>query len=184
MRNIVEYINESKDKPLYTDYDIHRYIGVMIDTWVQDMRNANIISAGNSTYAKIDLCRKAEIMLTLLECVSDVVQLHFMDAASIEDKKKFEFFTAENVFYRAFKIIETIANMKCDDDVQDEDKKLKGEIKELSDRMHKLVTDCNAKYKKYVEDNQKNNKECCNDGGIACGCPVPCDCCSSTCPGY
>ena len=177
MKNIVSYINESKEKPLYTDYDIHRYINIMIEHWINDMRDYNVILSGVNVFSKIELCRRCEIILDILESVADIVHLHFMDATSEEDKRNYEYCTPENMFYRAFNIINAIVAVKSVDVYADKEGEAswKSEIAELSQRIEKLVKDCNAKFKKYCEENKNNNKN-----GIAVECPTEC-CKSSLC---
>lgn len=171
MKNIVSYINESKEKPLYTDYDIHRYINIMIEHWMNDMRDYNVILSGVNVFSKIELCRRCEIILDILESVADIVHLHFVDAASEEDKRNYEYCTSENTFYRAFNIINAIVAVKSIDvDANKEgEASWKSEIAELSQRVEKLVKNCNAKFKKYYEENKNKNQEC---AGI--GCPTEC----------
>ena len=175
MKNIVSYINESKEKPLYTDYDIHRYINIMIEHWINDMRDYNVILSGVNVFSKIELCRRCEIILDILESVSDVVHLHFIDAASEEDQKNYEYCTPENMFYRAFSIINAIVGVKSVDvgANKEEESLLKSEIAELSQRVEKLVKDCNAKFKKSYQENKEKNK---NTAGIGC----PTECCKSS----
>ena len=149
----------------------------MIEHWINDMRDYNVILSGVNVFSKIELCRRCEIILDILESVADVVHLHFIDAASEEDKRNYEYCTPENMFYRAFSIINAIVSVKSVDvDANKESESLlKSEIAELSQRVEKLVKDCNAKFKKYCEENKNNNKN-----GIAVECPTEC-CKSSLC---
>ena len=100
-----------------------------------------------------------------------------MDATSEEDKRNYEYCTPENMFYRAFNIINAIVAVKSVDVYDDKEGEAswKSEIAELSQRIEKLVKDCNAKFKKYCEENKNNNKN-----GIAVECPTEC-CKSSLC---
>ena len=103
--------------------------------------------------------------------------MHFIDAASEEDKRNYEYCTPENMFYRAFSIINAIVSVKSVDvDTNKENESLlKSEIAELSQRVEKLVKDCNAKFKKYCEENKCKSTE-----NIGVGCPTEC-CKNSLC---
>ena len=81
------------------------------------------------------------------------------------------------MFYRAFNIINAIVAVKSVDVYDDKEGEAswKSEIAELSQRVEKLVKDCNAKFKKYYQENQDKNKE-----SIGIGCPTEC-CKSSLC---
>lgn len=179
MRNLTQFINESKSKPLYDDCSIRYYINVMIDTWMNRMQNKGTVMLRGTEYDKLDLVRQAEIMVTILEHIADIVHLHFIDAADEEAKKKYEFYTAENGFYRAFNTIENIANIKVNyGDKTSVD--LESELKELRQRMEDLVSSSNKKYAEYV----KAQKCPCKSDKCDCGCDccVPCSTisCNST----
>lgn len=163
MKSLVQFINESKENPMYTEWDIHSYVDYMLKAWFENNQNyVNILNATDN-YVKIDLVKSCEIAVTLLESLADVVKLHFVSAR--DNKVNYEVHTSENAFYKAFKVIEAIVSVEFKDDKQNElEKILKTEIEQLKERVDSLVKNCNDKYNKWAEEHKQNNcdNECCS----------------------
>lgn len=170
MKSLVQFINESKEKPMYAECEIHEYVNYMLEAWFRNNQDyVNILNA-TDTFVKIGLVKNCEIAVTLLECLADVVKLHFVSAR--DNKFNYEAHTSENAFYKAFKVIEAIVSIKFKDNNENEtEENLKEEIKQLKERVDALIKNCNNKYDKWLEDHKLNN---CND---CCSVCVPCDCC-------
>lgn len=163
MKSLVQFINESKENPMYTEWDIHSYVDYMLKAWFENNQNyVNILNATDN-YVKIDLVKSCEIAVTLLESLADVVKLHFVSAR--DNKVNYEVHTSENAFYKAFKVIEAIVSVEFKDDKQNKlEKILKTEIEQLKERVDSLVKNCNDKYNKWAEEQKQNNcdNECCS----------------------
>ena len=163
MKSLVQFINESKENPMYTEWDIHSYVDYMLKAWFENNQNyVNILNATDN-YVKIDLVKSCEIVVTLLESLADVVKLHFVSAR--DNKVNYEVHTSENAFYKAFKVIEAIVSIEFKDDKQNKlEKILKTEIEQLKERVDSLVKNCNDKYNKWTEEQKQNNcdNECCS----------------------
>lgn len=163
MKSLVQFINESKENPMYTEWDIHSYVDYMLEAWFRNNQNyVNILNATDN-YVKIDLVKSCEIIVTLLESLADVVKLHFVSAR--DNKVNYEVHTSENAFYKAFKVVEAIVSVEFEDDKQNKlEKILKTEIEQLKERVDALVKNCNDKYNKWVEEHKQNNcdNECCS----------------------
>lgn len=163
MKSLVQFINESKENPMYTEWDIHSYVDYMLEAWFRNNQNyVNILNATDN-YVKIDLVKSCEIVVTLLESLADVVKLHFVSAR--DNKVNYEVHTSENAFYKAFKVIEAIVSVEFKDDKQNKlEKILKTEIEQLKERVDSLVKNCNDKYNKWAEEQKQNNcdNECCS----------------------
>ena len=175
MKSLVQFINESKEKPMYDEWEIHSYVDYMLSAWFENNKNYAFILSATDTYSKKELVKNCEIVVTLLECLADVVKLHFVSAK--DNSIKYKLHTTENAFYKAFKVIEALVSMEFEEDKQNElEKILKNEIKQLKERVDTLVKNCNDKYNKWVEEREKNNcdNECCS----IC---VPCECCRCSC---
>ena len=66
MKSLVQFINESKEKPMYSEWDIHSYVDYMLEAWFRNNQNyVNILNA-TDTYVKIDLVKNCEIAVTLI----------------------------------------------------------------------------------------------------------------------
>lgn len=163
MKSLVQFINESKENPMYTEWDIHSYVDYMLKAWFENNQNyVNILNATDN-YVKLDLVKSCEIVVTLLESLADVVKLHFVSAR--DNKVNYEFHTSENAFYKTFKVIEAIVSVEFEDDKQNKlEKILKTEIEQLKERVDALVKNCNDKYNKWAEEHKQNNcdNECCS----------------------
>ena len=174
MKSLVQFINESKEKPMYEEWEIHSYVDYMLRAWFENNKNYASILAATDVYNKKELVKSCEIAVTLLECLADAVKLHFVSAKN--NKNKNISYTCENTFYKAFNVIEAIISIKFEDDDKndlEENLKLKIEIEQLKKRVDTLVNNCNDKYNKWIEEQNKLNncvKDCCS----VC---VPCDCC-------
>lgn len=175
MKSLVQFITESKEKPMYEEWEIHSYVDYMLRAWFENNKNYASVLAATDVYNKKELVKSCEIAITLLECLADVVKLHFVSAK--DNSIKHISYTTENAFYKSFKAIEAIASIEFEDDKQDElEKILKVEIKQLKERVNTLVKNCNDKYNKWLEEQKQNN--CDND---CCSVCVPCDCCGCAC---
>lgn len=175
MKSLVQFITESKEKPMYEEWEIHSYVDYMLRAWFENNKNYASILAATDVYNKKELVKNCEIAVTLLECLADAVKLHFVSAK--DNKNKHISYTPENAFYKSFKAIEAIASIEFEDDKQNElEKILKVEIEQLKKRVDTLVKNCNDKYNKWLEEQKQNN--CDND---CCSVCVPCDCCGCTC---
>lgn len=175
MKSLVQFINESKEKPMYYEWEIHSYVDYMLNTWLENNKNYASILSATDVYSRKELVKSCEIAVTLLECLADVVKLHFVSAK--DNNINYKSYTSENTFYKVFKIIEAIISVEFEDDKQNElEKILKTEIKQLKERVDALVKNCNDKYNKWVEEQMQNNcdKECCS----VC---VPCEGCRCAC---
>lgn len=176
MKSLVQFINESKEKPMYSEWDIHSYVDYMLEAWFRNNQNyVNILNA-TDTYVKIDLVKNCEIAVTLLECLADVVKLHFVSAR--DNKIDYEIQTSENAFYKAFKVIEAIVSLDFKDNNQNKVEELKEEVKQLKERVDTLIKNCNEKYEKWVEElNKTNTCDSCLSNSVC----LPCDCCGCAC---
>ena len=176
MKSLVQFINESKEKPMYSEWDIHSYVDYMLEAWFRNNQNyVNILNA-TDTYVKIDLVKNCEIAVTLLECLADVVKLHFVSAR--DNKIDYEIQTSENAFYKAFKVIEAIVSLDFKDNNQNKAEELKEEVKQLKERVDTLIKNCNEKYEKWVEElNKTKTGDSCLSNSIC----LPCDCCGCAC---
>ena len=171
MKSLVQFITESKEKPMYEEWEIHSYVDYMLRAWFENNKNYASILAATDVYNKKELVKSCEIAVTLLECLADAVKLHFVSAK--DNKNKHISYTCENTFYKAFNVIEAIVSVEFEDDKQNElEKILKVEIEQLKERVNTLVKNCNDKYNKWLEEQKQNN--CDND---CCSVCVPCDCC-------
>lgn len=186
MKSLVQFINESKGKPMYEEWEIHSYVDYMLEAWFRNNKNyANILNA-TDICVKRNLVKNCEIAVTLLECLADAVKLHFVSAR--DKKNKFvETQTRENAFYKVFKVVEAIANIDFEEcfkyDDEDEIKKsIKEGIQNLKERIDILVKTCNEKYDRWVEELTEENKKCIADSNSCCT-PVciSCDCCNCDC---
>ena len=173
MKSLVQFINESKEKPMYSEWDIHSYVDYMLEAWFRNNQNyVNILNA-TDTCVKIDLVKNCEIAVTLLECLADVVKLHFVSAR--DNKIDYEIQTSENAFYKAFKVIEAIVSLDFKDNNQNKAEELKEEVKQ---RVDTLIKNCNEKYEKWVEElNKTNTGDSCLSNSVC----LPCDCCGCAC---
>lgn len=176
MKSLVQFINESKEKPMYSEWDIHSYVDYMLEAWFRNNQNyVNILNA-TDTYVKIDLVKNCEIAVTLLECLADVVKLHFVSAR--DNKIDYEIQTSENAFYKAFKVIEAIVSLDFKDNNQNKAEELKEEVKQLKERVDALIKNCNEKYEKWVEElNKTKTGDSCLSNSVC----LPCDCCGCAC---
>lgn len=175
MKSLVQFITESKEKPMYEEWEIHSYVDYMLRAWFENNKNYASILAATDVYNKKELVKSCEIAVTLLECLADAVKLHFVSAK--DNKNKHISYTCENTFYKAFNVIEAIVSVEFEDDKQNElEKILKVEIEQLKERVNTLVKNCNDKYNKWLEEQKQNN--CDND---CCSVCVPCDCCGCAC---
>ena len=176
MKSLVQFINESKENPMYTEWDIHSYVDYMLKAWFENNQNyVNILNATDN-YVKLDLVKSCEIVVTLLESLADVVKLHFVSAR--DNKVNYEVHTSENAFYKAFKVVEAIVSLEYKDDVQNETEELKKEVKQLKERIDVLIKNCNEKYDKWIEEQNKlNNRDSCAIKSVC----VPCDYCRCAC---
>ena len=176
MKSLVQFINESKEKPMYSEWDIHSYVDYMLEAWFRNNQNyVNILNA-TDTYVKIDLVKNCEIAVTLLECLADVVKLHFVSAR--DNKIDYEIQTSENAFYKAFKVIEAIVSLEFKDNNQNNVEELKEEVKQLKERVDTLIKNCNEKYEKWVEElNKTKTGDSCLSNSVC----LPCDCCGCAC---
>ena len=176
MKSLVQFINESKEKPMYSEWDIHSYVDYMLEAWFRNNQNyVNILNA-TDTYVKIDLVKNCEIAVTLLECLADVVKLHFVSAR--DNKIDYEIQTSENAFYKAFKVIEAIVSLEFKDNNQNNVEELKEEVKQLKERVDTLIKNCNEKYEKWVEElNKSKTDDSCLSNSVC----LPCDCCGCAC---
>lgn len=172
MKSLVQFIAESKEKPMYEEWEIHSYVDYMFKAWFENNRNYASILDATDVYSKKELVKSCEIAVTLLECLADVVKLHFVSAK--DNNIKNNSYTSENVFYEAFKVIEAIVNVEFEND--ELEKIIKTEIEQLKERVDSLVKNCNEKYNRWLEKQKQNN--CNND---CCSICVPCDCCGCTC---
>ena len=176
MKSLVQFINESKEKPMYSEWDIHSYVDYMLEAWFRNNQNyVNILNA-TDTYVKIDLVKNCEIAVTLLECLADVIKLHFVSAR--DNKIDYEIQTSENAFYKAFKVIEAIVSLEFKDNNQNLAEELKEEVKQLKERVDTLIKNCNEKYEKWVEELNKTNA---GDSCLSHAVCLPCDCCGCAC---
>lgn len=175
MKNLNEFITESKDKPLYGEYDIKQYLDYCIQKWIQRINGYNYIFTDISQYTKVELCRQCEIVLNIIEKFASDINLHFYNAESKEDKKKYCAGGYENAVYTAFKVIEKVLEVDTPDD-NNTKVDIDAEIKELKTRFEKLVNDCNKKYKDYIDNLKPEN--------VADGCAIPCTCDCKCCCGY
>ena len=176
MKSLVQFINESKEKPMYSEWDIHSYVDYMLEAWFRNNQNyVNILNA-TDTCVKIDLVKKCEIVVTLLECLADVVKLHFVSAR--DNKIDYEKQTSENAFYKAFKVIEAIVSLDFKDNNQNKAEELKEEVKQLKERVDTLINNCNKKYEKWIEElNKTKTDDICLSNSVC----LPCDCCGCAC---
>lgn len=175
MKSLVQFITESKEKPMYEEWEIHSYVDYMLRAWFENNKDYASILAATDVYNKKELVKNCEIAVTLLECLADAVKLHFVSTK--DNKNKHISYTCENTFYKAFNVIEAIASIEFEDDKQNElEKILKVEIEQLKKRVDTLVKNCNDKYNKWLEEQKQNN--CDND---CCSVCVPCDCCGCAC---
>ena len=176
MKSLVQFINESKEKPMYSEWDIHSYVDYMLEAWFRNNQNyVNILNAAD-TYVKIDLVKNCEIAVTLLECLADVVKLHFVSAR--DNKIDYEIQTSENAFYKAFKVIGAIVSIEFKDNNQNKAEELKEEVKQLKERVDTLIKNCNEKYEKWVEElNKTKTGDSCLSNSVC----LPCDCCGCAC---
>ena len=176
MKSLVQFKNESKEKPIYSEWDIHSYVDYMLEAWFRNNQNyVNILNA-TDTCVKIDLVKNCEIAVTLLECLADVVKLHFVSAR--DNKIDYEIQTSENAFYKAFKVIEAIVSLDFKDNNQNKAEELKEEVKQLKERVDILIKNCNEKYEKWVEElNKTKTDDSCLSNSVC----LPCDCCGCAC---
>lgn len=171
MKSLTQFINESKEKPMYEEWEIHSYVDYMLKEWFNNNQNYASILSATDIYNKKELVKSCEIAVTLLECLADVVKLHFVSVK--DNSNKHRSYSCENAFYKTFKVIEAIVSIEFEDDKQNElEKILKTEIEQLKERVDKLVKNCNDKYDKWLEEQKANH--CDND---CCSVCVPCDCC-------
>ena len=175
MKNLKEFlISESKQKPLYDDYDVRCYIERMLCQWVESMRGYDLIFAGTDLYAKKNLCRKTEVIISIIEALSSIVHFYFRS----EDDEKYNGCTLiEDDIVRAFRVIEAVINMKVDthnkvDSENDID--INKEISDLHDRVAKLVDKCNKEYKSWKEQMNKEDYDKCGCCASDSCCEVPC----------
>ena len=176
MKSLVQFISESKEKPMYSEWDIHSYVDYMLEAWFRNNQNyVNILNA-TDIYTKTELVKNCEIAVTLLECLADVVKLHFVSAR--DNKIDYEIQTSENAFYKAFKVIEAIVSLDFKDNNQNKAEELKEEVKQLKERVDTLIKNCNEKYEKWVEElNKTNTGDSCLSNSVC----LPCDCCGCAC---
>ena len=175
MKSLVQFINESKEKPLYCEWEIKEYLDYCLQKWSDNMRYSNSILSGMDYYAKLSLVRQCEILFNILEKFSDDVTIHFYSKESEEDKKKYGgSYSPENVFSKAFSIVEKL--VEIEDEYKDEAKKidLQKEVAELKQRFEKFADDCNKKYHKKCD--EMSNGEC-----IGVDIPCGCECCTCAC---
>lgn len=177
MKSLVQFINESKEKPMYGEWEIHSYVDYMLSEWFKNNQNYTSILSATDVYSKRELVKNCEIAVTLLECLADAVKLHFVSAK--DNKNKHISYTCENAFYKAFKVVEAIVSIKFEDDNKNElEENLKIEIEQLKERVDTLVNNCNDKYNKWLEEQNKlNNCDNCLSNSIC----VPCECCRCSC---
>lgn len=177
MKSLVQFINESKEKPMYEEWEIHSYVDFMLSEWFKNNQNYTSILSATDIYSKRELVKNCEIAVTLLECLADAVKLHFVSAK--DNKNKHISYTCENAFYKAFKVVEAIVSIKFEDDNKNEgEENLKTEIEQLKERVDTLVNNCNDKYNKWLEEQNKlNNCDNCLSNSIC----VPCECCRCSC---
>lgn len=178
MKSLIQFINESKEKPMYSEYEIHNYISYMLDIWYKNNQNYLSILYASDILNKRCLLKECEIALTLLESLADVVKLHFVSARDKNKRDKYEDHTSEDSFYRVFKIIEAIASVEFNDFNEPLEKEIREELKDLKERINILVKNCNDKYDKWVE--EQNINKITNNYSKSSIC-VPCDCCGCTC---
>lgn len=170
MKSLVQFINESKEKPMYEEWEIHSYVDYMLRAWFENNKNYASILAATDVYSRKELVKRCEIAVTLLECLADAVKLHFVSAK--ENNSNHMSYSCENSFYKAFKVIEAIVSVEFEDDKQNEfEEIIKTEIKQLKERVDALVKNCNEKYDKWLEEQKLNQCDNC------CSVCVPCDCC-------
>ena len=175
MKSLVQFINESKERPMYDEWEIHSYVDYMLRAWFENNKNYASVIAVADVYSRKELVKSCEIAVTLLECLADVVKLHFVSAK--EHNNNHVSYSCENAFYKAFKVIEAIISVEFEDEKDELEKTLKTEIKQLKERVDALVKNCNEKYDKWVKEltgEQKSN----NSDKCVC---VPCDCCGYAC---
>ena len=178
MKSLVQFINESKEKPMYEEWEIHSYVDYMLSEWFKNNQNYASILSATDVYSKRELVKNCEIAVTLLECLADAVKLHFVSAK--DNKNKHFSYTSENSFYKAFKVIEAIISVEIEDNKQNKEIEeiLKEEVKQLKERVYALVNNCNDKYNKWLEEqNELNNCDNCLSNSIC----VPCECCRCSC---
>ena len=176
MKSLIQFINESKEKPMYSEYEIHKYISYMLDIWYKNNQNYLSILYASDILNKRCLLKECEIALTLLESLADVVKLHFVSAK--EHNNNHISYSCENAFYKAFKVIEAIISVEFEDEKDELEKTLKTEIKQLKERVDALVKNCNEKYDKWVEElNKTKTDDICLSNSVC----VPCDCCGYAC---
>ena len=80
MKSLVQFINESKEKPMYEEWEIHSYVDYMLSEWFKNNQNYISILSATDSYSKRELVKNCEIAVTLLECLADAVKLHFVSA--------------------------------------------------------------------------------------------------------
>ena len=177
MKSLVQFINESKEKPMYSEWDIHSYVDYMLEAWFKNNQNYVDILNATDTYTKTELVKNCEIAVTLLECLSDVVKLHFVSARDTKTNY-YENHTSENAFYKAFKVVEAIISVKIEDKNKETEEILKEEVKQLKERVDTLIKNCNEKYEKWVEELNKTKT---GDNCLSNSVCLPCDCCGCAC---
>ena len=68
MKSLVQFIAESKEKPMYEEWEIRSYVDYMFKAWFENNRNYASILDATDVYSKKELVKSSEIAVTLLEC--------------------------------------------------------------------------------------------------------------------
>ena len=69
MKSLTQFINESKEKPMYEEWEIHSYVDYMLSEWFKNNQNYTSILSATDVYSKRELVKNCEIALTLLHII-------------------------------------------------------------------------------------------------------------------
>ena len=60
MKSLVQFINESKEKPMYEEWEIHSYVDYMLNEWFKNNQNYVSILSATDVYSKRELVKNCE----------------------------------------------------------------------------------------------------------------------------
>jgi len=177
MKTISGLIEESKIQNLYIPYiDLRGYFECVIEKWFKDFQYFGFLTSYTVT-KKIEMCRKCEVLLALLEKFADDVRLCFIPKDKIKDGMiPMCTYDIEARITSAFDAIMKLMEVKVIDTneiAQTDMKDVDEEVAELKQRFDAVIEKYN---KAYLASAEKNTFKAIPCSCEKCGEPE-CDCC-------
>lgn len=181
MKTIENIINEGRiENLMIPDCDVKPYLDALLDKWLQSINSYSILNIQDN-YNKIDLLRKCEVIIYILDKFSDDITIHFTSADKNTDKSQ-KIYYGYNLADRLLSVFNVIMKVMeiesiCPNDGLKDGESIADEVAHLKSEFDKLVNKYNKKYNEKIE-NAKSN-------GIAEKISCDCDCkCCATCCNY